>query len=82
MDGLIPGMTKEDFFSGLSMPRNKELMRTSKDLDIVEHLGSGIPRILDSYGKECFTFGDNYLRITFLVASPLSDQVTPRLRSY
>jgi predicted HTH transcriptional regulator len=24
------------------------------DLNLVEHLGSGVPRILRSYGKECF----------------------------
>lgn len=29
-------------------------MRVFRDLDLVEHLGSGIPRILRSYGKECF----------------------------
>ena len=36
-----------------------------KDLRLVEQLGSGIPRILDSYNKECFTFSDNFLRMTF-----------------
>lgn len=40
-------------------------MRIFKDLDLVEHLGSGIPRILESYGKRCFKFTDNFLRMTF-----------------
>jgi len=28
-------------FKGFSVPRNNELMRVYKDLDLVEHLGSG-----------------------------------------
>ncbi len=72
--GLVQGMTHDEFFTGLSMPRNKELMRVFRDLDIVEHLGSGIPRILEAYGRECFTFSDNFLRMTFPVDGPLSGQ--------
>jgi predicted HTH transcriptional regulator len=49
MGGLPFGVTTEDFFSGLSAPRNKELMRVFCDLDLVEHLGSGIPRIIEKY---------------------------------
>ena len=53
--GSLPqGMNENEFFEGYSVPRNKELMRVFKDLDFVEHLGSGVPRILKSYGKECF----------------------------
>lgn len=40
-------------------------MRIFKDLGMVEQLGSGVPRILVSYGKECFTFSDHFLRMTF-----------------
>ena len=43
------GMTVDEFFEGYSFPRNKELMRVFKDLDLVEHLGSGVPRILTAY---------------------------------
>ena len=62
--GLFEGMTQEDFFSGLSLPRNKELMRVFKDLDMVEQLGSGVPRILLSYSQDCFIFSDSFLRIS------------------
>jgi len=62
--GLFEGMTQNDFFDGLSLPRNKELMRIYKDLDMVEQLGSGVPRILQAYSKDCFKFSDNYLRMT------------------
>lgn len=41
------------------------------DLDIVESLGSGIPRVLRAYGEDCFAFTENFIRITF----PASVQV-------
>ncbi|MDT0687342.1 ATP-binding protein [Salegentibacter sp. F188] len=63
--GLPEGLSKQEFFEGFSVPRNKELMRIFKDLELVEQLGSGIPRILEHYGKENFIFSDNFLRMTF-----------------
>jgi len=62
--GLPEGLSKQEFFEGFSVPRNKELMRIFKDLELVEQLGSGIPRILQHYGKESFSFSDNFLRMT------------------
>src|SRR5690606_34716224 len=70
--GLFEGMIQEDFFDGLSLPRNKELMRVYKDLGMVEQLGSGIPRILQAYSKDCFKFSENYLRMSF----PASEKLT------
>jgi ATP-dependent DNA helicase RecG len=64
--GLPNGLSRGEFFEGFSVPRNKELMRIFKDIGLVEQLGSGVPRILESYGKECFTFSDNFLRMTFV----------------
>ena len=64
--GLPEGLSKQEFFEGFSVPRNKELMRVFKDLELVEQLGSGIPRILDYYGKESFSFSENFLRMTFV----------------
>ncbi len=61
--GLPEGLSKEEFFEGFSVPRNKEIMRIFKDLDLVEQLGSGIPRILQFYKKESFQFSENFLRI-------------------
>lgn len=76
--GSLPqGMTEKEFFEGYSVPRNKELMRVFRDLDLVEHLGSGIPRILRSYGKECFKFTENFLRMTFPALEKVTPQVTP-----
>ena len=74
--GALPeGLSQEDFFEGVSIPRNKELMRVFKDLELVEQLGSGVPRILQSYGKECFKFMDNFTRMVF----PSSGKVTPKV---
>jgi predicted HTH transcriptional regulator len=75
--GSLPqGMTENELFEGYSVPRNKELMRVFRDLDLVEHLGSGVPRILRSYGEECFKFTENFLRMTF----PISEQVTQQVK--
>lgn len=79
--GSLPqGMTEKEFFEGYSVPRNKELMRVFRDLDLVEHLGSGIPRILRSYGKECFIFTENFLRMTFPASEKVTPQVTPQVK--
>lgn len=75
--GLPEGLSKEEFFEGFSIPRNKELMRIFKDLDLVEQLGSGVPRILQAYNKDVFQFSDNFLRIT-LPSMQVTPQVTPQ----
>lgn len=66
-------------------------MRIFKDLDIVEHLGSGLPRITEFYGSACFRFTENFLRITFFANGPVypeaeapvtgqvTEQVTPQV---
>lgn len=64
--GTLPNsMSKSEFYEGLSVPRNKELMRVFSDLGLVESLGSGIPRIVKAYGKRCFQFMDNFTRVVF-----------------
>lgn len=55
-------MTKDDFFAGISMPINQELMRVFRDVEFVEQLGSGMLRIMEVYKPENFEFGDNYIR--------------------
>ena len=73
--GLTEGLSKDEFFEGYSVPRNKEIMRIYKDLNLVEHLGSGVPRILESYSKDCFKFSANFLRMTFPSAAAVNDLV-------
>lgn len=73
--GALPdGLSESEFFEGVSLPRNRELMRVYRDLELVEQLGSGVPRILESYGKECFHFLENFTRMTFP-----TPQVTPQV---
>jgi ATP-dependent DNA helicase RecG len=73
--GTLPeGLNEDDFFDGVSIPRNRELMRVCRDLELVEQLGSGVPRILESYGKECFRFMGNFIRMTFPVSKELIHQ--------
>ena len=63
--GRLPeGLTKDDFFAGVSIPRNKELMRIFRDLELVESLGSGMGYIMQKYGRENFVFLDNFIRMT------------------
>ncbi len=62
--GSLPDdMSKEDFFGGVSNPRNKELMRVFRDVELVESLGTGLQRVLKSYGRECFIFMDHFIRV-------------------
>ena len=73
--GRLPEtMTKQEFFDGISLPRNKELMRIYKDVELVESLGSGIPRILRKYGEECFRFTENFIRLTLPINPQLVNQ--------
>jgi len=44
----------------------------SKDLEFV---GSGDPRILESYSKECLRFIDNFTMMTFPASEKLTEQV-------
>ncbi len=63
--GLPQEITREEFFDGVSAPRNKELMRVFKDVELVEQLGSGMGRIMNAYDKSIFEFLPNFLRINF-----------------
>ncbi len=63
--GLPEGLNEQEFFEGYSVPRNKEIMRIFKDLDMVEYLGSGVPRILQFYPQNIFKFTHNFIRTSF-----------------
>ncbi len=63
--GIQPSTTKEEFLEGYSLPKNKELMKVFNDLDLVEQMGTGIIRILQSYNKKSFEFFPNFIRVTF-----------------
>lgn len=62
--GSLPnGMSKNEFFNGVSNPRNKELMRVFRDVDLVESLGTGLLRALKIYNEENFVFMEHFMRV-------------------
>ena len=63
--GLQSDTTKEEFLSGFTLPRNRELMKVFRDLEYVEQMGTGIIRILEKYDKSCFEFFPNFIRVSF-----------------
>lgn len=42
--GLPQGLSQEEFLEGVTAPRNKELIRVFKDVDLIENIGSGVLR--------------------------------------
>ena len=62
--GLPQGITEEEFFNGVSRPRNSALMRFFLSLGIVEHTGHGIPMIVEKYGREAFDIHASYIDVT------------------
>lgn len=63
--GLVSDLTEEDFFKCRSMPRNRELMRVFRDMDLVEQIGSGMSRILDVYDRSIFELSPSFTVVTF-----------------
>lgn len=78
--GLVEGLSVEEFFSGRSMPRNRELMRIFRDLNFVEHLGSGMNRILQVYDRNIFKLSENFLEVVFPLSTS-TPQVTPQVKN-
>ena len=77
--GLPAGLSKENFFRCRSLPRNRELMRVFRDVDLVEQLGSGMSRILEVYDSSIFTFEDDFLIVTFPFADKVADKVADKI---
>ena len=73
--GLLNGMTKEQFFDGISKPRNVTLMRIFLKMGLTEHTGHGIPTIVEKYGKDVFEIESNYIRCTIPFEQEVIDQI-------
>ena len=73
--GLPHNLSADEFFAGISKPRNLALMKIFSDLDIVDHTGHGVPTIVDHYGKDIFNIQENYILVTipFNEKSPKQD---------
>ena len=52
-------------------------MRIYRDVELVESLGSGIPRILRVYSEDCFKFTDNFIRIALPISVQDGTQSAP-----
>ena len=69
--GLPHGLKEDEFFRGISRPRNQKLMKIFSDLDIVDHTGHGIPTIVEKYGRSVFEISASYIMVTI----PFDDDV-------
>ena len=62
--GIQEEFTEEEFLKGYSAPKNPELMRVFRDLELVEQLGTGIRRILKKYDKSIYNFYPHFIRVS------------------
>lgn len=61
--GLIDGMTMDELISGVSRPRNREIMRIFRDVELVEQLGSGMNRMMKVYNPDIFKVTPNFFHV-------------------
>ena len=61
---LAPAQTIEGFYLGESIPVNEKLSEIFLQLHISEKSGRGVPKIIEMYGKEAFTFRENSIVVT------------------
>ncbi|MCD8120471.1 MAG: putative DNA binding domain-containing protein [Lachnospiraceae bacterium] len=61
---LAPEQTMEGFFAGESVPVNRKLSEILLQLHISEKTGRGVPKIIQSYGREAFEFRENSIVVT------------------
>lgn len=80
--GLPSGMTKEEFFAGISRPRNATLMRIFLNMGLTEHTGHGIPTIVEKYGEGVFEIGNNYIKCTIPFDEEVVRQINDKNISY
>ena len=73
--GLLSGMTKKQFFDGISKPRNATLMRIFLNMGLTEHTGHGIPTIVEKYGKDVFEIQNDYIRCTIPFEKEIISQI-------
>lgn len=75
--GLVSGLSQEEFFNGYSMPRNRELMRVFRDMELVENFGSGMRRILQKYNRDIFKISENFISTEL----KYDEQVSSKIKS-
>lgn len=61
---LAPRQTLEGFYLGRSVPVNRKLSEIFIQLHISEKSGRGVPKIVETYGRDAFTFEDDAIVVT------------------
>ena len=61
--GLPEGIEKTEFLNGYMSPKSPQLMKIFRDLGFVEHMGTGIIRILSKYDSSIFSFSSNFIKV-------------------
>lgn len=62
--GSLPSkQTMRGFFSGKSEPRCRELAEIFLQLRISERSGRGVPRIVDTYGRDAFRIEEDFIQV-------------------
>ena len=61
---LAPKQTLEGFYLGRSIPVNRKLSEIFIQLHISEKSGRGVPKIVETYGREAFKFEENDIVVT------------------
>lgn len=59
---LKDGMTKEEFFMGISNPVNEEFAKIFMQLHYMEQSGKGVPTVVAKYGEEVYHFGTSFIQ--------------------
>ena len=61
---IPPGQTMEGFYRGESVPVNDKLSEIFLQLHISEKSGRSVPKIIEVYGKDVFTFREQSIVVT------------------
>lgn len=61
--GLPHGLSKDEFFLGVSRPLNEALMEILTKTKVLEHTGHGVPVIVSKYSKEVFDIHDSFINV-------------------
>lgn len=61
---LAPTQTMDGFLRGESVPVNEKLSEIFLQLHISEKSGRGVPKIVETYGKDAITFNENSIVVT------------------
>ena len=72
--GLAEGLTREEFFKGISRPVNAKLQKIFGQLGYVEQTGHGIPLIISKYGMQAFDITDNFVNVIIPFNREFSEQ--------